>query len=229
MTPRDNGNPLRIGPERIGELLIAAKGATSPETAAVSASGLLVELSQCLNSLLDLLQTTVSCIRPTSNQTLPSVAMTLSGIVQATETAALKVLDETEALGSDRDRLCEALARLEPFVSTSDPAARRAWEESMESCQALSARIISITSAMEFQDLTAQHLAVTIKSVEEVRQRLLQILSLLYLPFEPEEPLPPPGKLTDRLGDPATLDHGHQALADQLLAELAEQEPGSPR
>lgn len=229
MKTEDNGKPQRITPERIGELLLVAKDATAHPIGRVSASGLLVELSQCLNSLLDLLQTTVSSIRPTSNQTLPSVALTLTGIVRATETAALKVLDEAEGLDSDRDRLCEALARLEPFLSASDSGARRAWQEAMESSQTLSARIMSIMSAMEFQDLTAQHLAATIKSVEEVRERLLQILSLLYLPFEPEEPASPPRTLPERFGDPTTLAPERQALADQLLAELGDGEPGISR
>jgi chemotaxis regulatin CheY-phosphate phosphatase CheZ len=84
---------------------------------------------------------------------------------------------------------------------------------------------MSIMSAMEFQDLTAQRLAATIKSVEEIRERLLQILSLFYLPFEPDEPTR--AKVPETQAEISASER--QALADQLLAEMADRGPQPSR
>src|SRR5204862_44901 len=83
-------------------------------------------------------------------------------LVQATETAAQKVLDETDALCATQDKLRRALAQLES-VGHRSGAASRAWQDATESCEAVAAHVGAIVSAMEFQDLTAQHLTATIR------------------------------------------------------------------
>ncbi len=213
MKPEDKGSEK--GREEFG----TARAGGDHNSESVSATTLLVELAQCQRGIRTLLHTAVASLLPASKHTLPSVAFTLTGLIHATETAANKVLDEAEGLGSERDRLVKALGRLEPFLSL-DPAARRAWTDVMECSQAVSTRVISIMSAMAFQDLTTQHLSAAIKSVEEVRDRIIHTLSVLDLPMEPEEPAAP---RQDRVGTLAATGGGsRQALADQLWAEMRE-------
>jgi chemotaxis regulatin CheY-phosphate phosphatase CheZ len=140
------------------------------------------------------------------------VAFTLSGLIHATEMAASKVLDHAEGLAAERDRLGKALGRLEPLLPGGNAGAKRAWLDVMECSQALSGRVMSIMSAMAFQDLTTQHLTSAIKSVEQVREQLLQILVLLDIPVEAEEG---PRRVV-------VPEAARQTLADQLWAEMKE-------
>jgi chemotaxis regulatin CheY-phosphate phosphatase CheZ len=201
------------------ELTSAGKGELGRNADLVSATDLLVNLGQCQRAIRSLLHSAVAGLIPISKQTLPSMTFTLTGLIHATEMAANKVLDEAEGLGSDRDRLGKALARLEPYLNGGDPTVRKAWGEVTECSQQIGKRVMSIMSAMAFQDLTSQHLASAIKSVEEVRERLTEVLAMLDLPTEEQELTP--GRA--RLGAPVPpTDGSRQALADQLWAEMRE-------
>ncbi len=181
------------------------------------AAEVLGELSQCLNRMMQLLTTTAGMIRPSSSSTLPTVTATLSGIVQATENAALQVLDEAEALQEDQQRLSEALERLRGCLPIGDAEALKTWEEASACSKAFSARATKFMAAMEFQDLAAQHIDHTVRSIEDVRHRLHTVLALFDLPHEGAAPEPSEGS---KIGDPAQSFGSRQALADQLLSEL---------
>jgi len=212
--------PDERGPDMTKELLSSARGETGRNSDSVSATDLLVNLGQCQRAIRSLLHAAVASLIPISKQTLPSMTFTLTGLIHATEMAANKVLDEAEGLGSDRDRLGKALARLEPFLNSGDPAARKAWAEVTDCSQHVGKRVMSIMSAMAFQDLTSQHLASAIKAVEEVRERLTEVLALLDLPTEEQELA---AGRSAKLGAPVpSPDGSRQALADQLWAEMRE-------
>jgi chemotaxis regulatin CheY-phosphate phosphatase CheZ len=186
------------------------------ENEAPNAADVLGQLSQSLSRMLELLQVMVSTIRPPSANTLPTVTETLSGIAQATEHAALRVLDEAEALQEDQARLNAALERLRAKLPARDTEAAAVWAEAAACSNALSARALKIMSAMEFQDLTAQHIGRTLTSIEDVRERLRNVLAMFDVQIreaavEEESPIGPPRALG--------TDHGGQALADRLLAE----------
>jgi chemotaxis regulatin CheY-phosphate phosphatase CheZ len=185
----------------------------------VSATSLLVELAQCQRGIRALLHAALATVEPIAKQTLPSVSFTLTGLIHATEVAANKVLDQAEQLASDRDRLGKALARLEPYVSKTDPASRRAWTDVTECSQTLATRLVGIMSAMAFQDLTTQHLAGAIKAVDETREQLTEVLVMLDLPVQVEGEMEPqrPGTSVN-----SSSDGSRQALADQLWAEMRE-------
>lgn len=206
-----NGNGRPAPPEAgLGAILGATSGS------GVSATDLLVELSQCQRSIRSLLRSAISGLVPVSGQTLPAVVFTLSGLIHATEMAANKVLDHAEELSTDRDRLAKALARLEPLIDMSNPAGRRAWLDVMESTQTVSGRAMAIMSAMAFQDLTTQQLVGAISSVEQVREKLVEVLQLLDLPVETEEP----DAMAAGNARPAFPMQSRQAVADRLWAEL---------
>jgi chemotaxis regulatin CheY-phosphate phosphatase CheZ len=218
MKPDDTGNHSQAAPRGASRERVAASGDAENHQDGVSATNLLVELAQCQRGIRALLHAALATMEPLAKQTLPSVSFTLTGLIHATEVAANKVLDQAEQLASDRDRLGKALLRLEPYVNKSDPAARRAWTDVTECSQALATRLIGIMSAMAFQDLTSQHLAGAIKSVDEVREQLTEVLVMLDLPVQAEDPEPQrPGTSVN-----SSPDGSRQALADQLWAEMRE-------
>ncbi len=191
------------------------------ETRSPLAAEVLGQLSQSLAHMLELLQVMVSTIRPPSASTLPTVKATLSGIAQATEHAALQVLDEAEALQDDQARLTAALERLRTKLVPADAEAVTVWTEAAACARSLSARALRITAAMEFQDLTAQHIDHTVAAVEDVRGQLAAVLALFdedaaadAPPCAPAAPHGLPGPLQGFAPDQA-----RQALADRLLAE----------
>ncbi len=180
------------------------------------AAEVLDQLSTSLSRMLELLQVMVATIRPPSANTLPTVSATLSGIAEATESAALRVLDEAEALQDDQARLTSALERLKTKLPPRDTEAAATWAEAAACSNALSARALKIMAAMEFQDLTSQHIDRTVNSIADVRERLRNVLAIFDLqvrevaaandsPIGPVRPFIPCAS--------------SQALADSILAE----------
>ncbi len=181
-----------------------------------NAAEVLGQLSQSLSRMLELLQTMVSTIRPPSANTLPTVTATLSGIAEATEHAALRVLDEAEQLQEDQAKLNAALERLRAKLPSKDTVAAASWAEAAACSNALSARALKIMAAMEFQDLTAQHIDKTVTSIEDVRERLRNVLTLFDL--QVREAVPPDASPIGPVRS-FTPSPDRQAIADQILAE----------
>jgi chemotaxis regulatin CheY-phosphate phosphatase CheZ len=156
-------------------------------------------------------------LTPACTETLPAVTFTITGIIQATEVAAQKVLDEVDRMVAARNDLCVALGALDPFVGVG-PEAGAACATVIEALRALSARIEPIVGAMEFQDLTAQHLRATMDAVQGLRDQLLDVLHGLDVPVAGEAA---PVKITAKIGAPASSSPWRQALADQLRSARA--------
>lgn len=180
-----------------------------------NAAEVLGQLSKSLGRMLELLQVMVTTIRPPSANTLPTVSATLSGIAEATEHAALKVLDEAEALQDDQARLTSALERLKAKLPQRDTDAAATWAEAAACSNALSARALKIMAAMEFQDLTSQHIDRTVSSIEDVRERLRNVLAIFDLQVHEVVTTDSPiGAVRPFVPSPSS-----QALADSILAE----------
>ena len=184
---------------------------------AAKAGQVLNHLATSLNQMMDLLQTTVDMIRPPSASTLPGMTATLSGIAQAAEHAAIQVLDEADALQEDQRRLTVALDELAKRLPTGDVDATAAWGQAAACAKALSARALTFSAAMEFQDLAAQHIGKIVVSVEDVRARLRAVLALFQAPGDqgPEYVALPESEI----GSPTRPRGEGQALADKLIAD----------
>lgn len=209
MTTAPEANAVKRVQDAIeaAEELIAAAGQNSAPFAA--------PLGELLEVIKVVVRATVVCVRPAASHALPSVATTLTALVQATETAAQKVLDETDALHATLDTLRQALAQLDSATPGSGPAAR-AWREATESCEALSGHVGAIVSAMEFQDLTAQHLTATIHAVQGAREQLERLLRFIGLPADAEAA---PVRTAAKVGAPSVLAPWRQKLADRIVQE----------
>jgi chemotaxis regulatin CheY-phosphate phosphatase CheZ len=202
---------------KVKQLLSAVKEVSPGAPAESNAGHLLTELAQCLNAVLNLVQTTIANLRPTSEHTLPAVSSTLAAMVGATESVVHRVLDEADGLTAEHERMLAALTRLGPFVSASNLDANAALLEAREASSAMTTRITAIMSAMEFQDLTEQHLNSAIKAIDGIQGRLLEILASLKIPLETNTL--PPIRLEARIGSPAGSGPWRQTVADQHFAE----------
>lgn len=149
------------------------------------------------------------------SESLPALASTLNAMIQATEVAAQRVLDQADRLGAGRTELCAALQRLEPFVDQSTAEARGACQALIDAVRTVSACIEPLVSSMEFQDLTAQHLRASIEAVDGLRDRLTELLGLCDAPLA--APAEAPVRVAARLGSPAATTPWRQALADELI------------
>jgi chemotaxis regulatin CheY-phosphate phosphatase CheZ len=175
------------------------------------ATDLLMELSRSVNSALGALQNAVSIVRP------PALTASLAGVVQATENAALRVLDEAEALQDDQRKLSDRLERLRVHLPAGDPEALDTWQDAIACSSALRARAMKLIAAMEFQDLASHHIAHSVRAIHDVRERLAQVLAVFDI--APDETV---NEAFDDLALLGAADQAHgsrQAVADQLFAE----------
>ena len=170
-----------------------------------------------LERILAFVRKAVTEVRPACSQTLPSVSLTLGGIIQATEMAAEKVLDEAEVLAAHRQRLHDALTQLAPALTGAPAGAKQALIDAARAVEAMSATITSVVAAMEFQDLTAQHLRATIAAVGTMRHRLGEVLALVGINVDAEVA---PVKIAEKLGAPAAVAPWRQDIADQLFEDI---------
>ena len=150
-------------------------------------------------------------VRDTSS-TVPGVLNDLRDVVRMTESATVKVLEETEALMDERRAAAELVAgALREAESGGAPAVAAPLRELDAMLQRLNDRLLAIFSALEFQDLTAQRVQRAFKVLEEVAERMVTIQTLIDVgqevapPARLEEPLPTEGK-------------SGQDLVDELLA-----------
>jgi chemotaxis regulatin CheY-phosphate phosphatase CheZ len=159
----------------------------------------------------------LATIRPTCGTTLPSVIVTLQGIIQSTETAAQDVLDAADRGSAAVARLRDGVAELSSAASREVPETREAWDEVSESLEVLATAIGRIGGAMQFQDLTAQYLRATIDTIEGLQQQLSEVL--IILPSGAADEPPAPSRLAAKLGAPAMVAPWRQELADLLTKE----------
>jgi chemotaxis regulatin CheY-phosphate phosphatase CheZ len=150
-----------------------------------------------------------------SSRTVPDVLHDLKDIVQMTEKATVRVLEETEALLEEGQVVSDLVAEAQR------EAGERALSQigrPLSQVQALVARgnnrAMAIMSALEFQDLTSQKVQRAFEVLEEVGTRLAKIHGLVSLgqevqpksePAPREESMPSGGKSGQDLADEILL------------------------
>jgi len=146
-----------------------------------------------------------------SSRTMPSVLRDLKELVRMTEAATVRVLEEAEAL-LDESQACSALIAQVQRTSADREAPEAA---PLAQVQILvergNDRVMSIMSALEFQDLTSQKIQRAFEVLEEVSTRLGEIHRLVSpgaAPIPAEVPEDEPGLADGKSG---------QDLADELL------------
>jgi len=159
----------------------------------------------------------LATIRPACGTTLPSVIVTLQGIIQSTETAAQHVLDAADRSSAAVARLRDGVTLLSSAASREIPETQEAWDDVSQSLEVLGTAIARIGDDMQFQDLTAQYLRAAIDTIEELQEQLSQVL--MILPSGAADEQAAPGRLAAKLGSPAMVAPWRQELADHLTKE----------
>jgi chemotaxis regulatin CheY-phosphate phosphatase CheZ len=160
-----------------------------------------------------------------SSVTMPGVLDDLRDVVRMTETATVRVLEQTEALVDDGRAAARLLADVHAKASAADTETiAEAIAEPMRELGALversNARAMDIMSALEFQDLTSQKVQRTFGVLEEVLVRLNKIQQLVAV----GEALPPAAAPAVPAGASAPIvddSKEGQRLADELLLHFA--------
>jgi chemotaxis protein CheZ len=121
-----------------------------------------------------------------SSREIPKVAQHLTEIIQTTEDATNRVLEETEHLMEEQAKVEHGLSRLREALRHPPSPALFAdllgsLDEVREVHRRSQSRAMDIMSAMEFQDLTTQKIQKLIALVAEVEARLLQLLVMFRL------------------------------------------------
>jgi chemotaxis regulatin CheY-phosphate phosphatase CheZ len=152
-----------------------------------------------------------------SSITMPSVLDDLKDVVRMTEKAAVRVLEQAEALVEDGQAATKLIADVNAKVSG---VQAEMLAEPMRELGALversNTRAMEIMSALEFQDLTSQKVQRTFGVLEEVLLRLGKIQQLVTADL----PLPrrATGPAAAAIVDDSTEG---QRLADELLTRFA--------
>jgi len=90
----------------------------------------------------------LATIRPACGTTLPSVIVTLQGIIQSTETAAQHVLDAADRSSAAVARLRDGVTLLSSAASREVPETGEAWDDVSQSLEVLASAIARIGDDM---------------------------------------------------------------------------------
>jgi chemotaxis regulatin CheY-phosphate phosphatase CheZ len=152
-----------------------------------------------------------------SSQTVPDVLHELRDIVQMTERATVRVLEETEALVDESRVVSRLLVKAREEMGRSGEDGGPRLGAPLVEIEALiergNRRAMDIMAALEFQDLTSQKIQRAFDVLEEVGSRLTKIRHLMAL-GEPAVPEAEPLRVAeaDRPDDKSGQD-----LADEIL------------
>jgi chemotaxis protein CheZ len=191
-------------------------------TVHVKARGIVGELAAYINRTLQNLQTLDPTVKD-SQREIPKVAKHLAEIIQTTEEATNRVLEQTEHLLEEQMKVEQHLCRLGEMLHLVPKGARvteiaRCVEETKEIQRRSQGRAMDIMAAMEFQDLTTQKIQKLIGLVAEVESRLLRLLVMFRI-----EDATAAGGPEDPIIETCTRDESalcDQGLVDQLLQEF---------
>lgn len=212
------------------ELLAAARGMTEGNfhrMVNVKARGVIGELAASINQTLHNLQHLDPTVKGSSRE-IPKVAKHLAEIIQTTEEATNRVLEETEHLVEEQARVEQGLSRAAEMLRHLPGAPRlseclKGLEDLKEIQRRSQGRAMDIMSAMEFQDLTTQKIQKLIGLVAEVEERLLRLLLLFRIEEAAGEGgAPDPILKSCAQSEPVLCD---QELVDQLLREFQPARP----
>ncbi len=152
-------------------------------------------------------------VRDTS-RTVPGVLHELRDIVRMTESATVRVLDETEALVEESKA---AVGLLREAHALAGRGAAQAVGKPLGEVEALVERVndraAAIMSALEFQDVTSQKVQRAFGVLEEVCDRMARIRRLVDPGEEVAPAMPPPAALASDDDDKTA-----QEIADEILS-----------
>jgi chemotaxis protein CheZ len=211
--------------QELQELLAAARGMAEGNfhrTVNIKARGVIGELAASINQTLQNLQTLDPTVKH-SRREIPKVAEHLTEIIQTTEEATNRVLEQAENLVDEQTKVEQHLSRMGEMLHLFSKGTRLAailkcLEDTKDIQRRSQGRAIDIMAAMEFQDLTTQKIQKLIGLVAEVESRLLKLLVMFRIDDATADGMPADPILESCAKDGAAL--YDQELVDQLLREV---------
>jgi len=191
-------------------------------TVNIKVRGVIGEMAAYINQTLRNLQSLDPTVRQ-SQREIPKVAKHLAEIIQTTEDATNRVLEQTEHLVEEQTTVEQMLSRVGEMVhllgkNPTQEEVVKCLEAIKEVQRRSQGRAIDIMAAMEFQDLTTQKIQKLIGLVAEVESRLLKLLIMFRI-----EDATLQGAAPDPIVETCTKDRSalcDQEIVDQLLREF---------
>ncbi len=223
MNERESMDPAFLA--ELQELLAAARGMTDghfQRMVTVRTRGVVGELAAAINLTLQNLQSLDPTVRGSSRE-IPKVAQHLGEIIQTTEEATNRVLEQAEHLVEDQAQVHQGLSRASEMLhSIPNASALKGCLQLLHEVETIQrqsqGRAMEIMAAMEFQDLTTQKIQKLIALVAEVEGRLRQLLVM----FRIEDAVT--GEQAPDRGSESTVQNQEslcgQEMVDQLLSSL---------
>lgn len=193
----------------------------------VEAKGEIGRLAYFINQTMHNLQELDPSVGESSRH-LPRMIGQLSEVVQQTEQASLRVLDEIDRIADEQAAMGRDLQQLTVLVEEEwgrDERRDTALQLLTRLRQVhgrVQGRAMEIMGAMEFQDITAQRIQKSMTLITEIHDRLLRLLVLFNIPTDKKEgaDADEQWKAINDLAAASASNPINQETADRLLAEF---------
>ena len=197
------------------------------EMVVVQAKGEIGRLASFINQTMRNMQELDPAVGASSRH-LPKMVGQLSEVVQATEQASLRVLDEIDRIADEQATMGRDLQQLTVLLEEAwgNNDRRDAIVQTLGRLREVHGRVqgraMEIMSAMEFQDITAQRIQKSMALITEIHDRLLRLLVLFNIPADEKdgEDVDDKRKTIDEFVVASASHPMHQETADRILAEF---------
>lgn len=197
------------------------------ELVTVQAKGEIGRLASFINQTMRNLQELDPSVGASSRR-LPKMIGHLSEVVQETEQASLRVLDEIDRIAEEQAAMGRDLQQLAVLLNEEwgkadrQNAALQTVARLREIHGRVQGRALEIMGAMEFQDITAQRIRKSMALITEIHDRLLRLLVLFNIPPDEKDGVDVDGKwkAINEFATASASNAMNQEMADRVLAEF---------
>lgn len=179
----------------------------------------------CLARFVDNAMHAISAATPqimSSSAQLPTAASHLSDLKKMTEDGTLEVMRLTELVQDNHASIAKELTAIAEVLKASDCAVLAGRLQQMRSILAQDDKhLIEIMTTLSFQDLVAQRVKKLVTILDEVQQRLMELVVVFGLQHKAEQPVTE-GLASDLLKqlEESKTTSMKQQVADDILAQF---------
>ncbi|HWR20298.1 MAG TPA: protein phosphatase CheZ [Verrucomicrobiae bacterium] len=226
-----DGHPHRYEEPQDLRTLVEAAGRMADgefrELVTVQAKGEIGRLASFINQTMRNLQELDPSVGVSSRR-LPKMIGHLSEVVQETEQASLRVLDEIDRIAEEQAAMGRDLQQLAVLLNEEwgkddrRNAALQTVARLREIHGRVQGRALEIMGAMEFQDITAQSIQKSMALITEIHDRLLRLLVLFNIPPDEKDgvDVDDKWKAINEFATASASNAMNQEMADRVLAEF---------
>jgi len=164
-----------------------------------------------------------------SSQLIPQASMQLSSITDATEKAAHKIMSIAEKFMEDRDIIAEEIENLRKIYDNYLVDKDTDFVENLQVIEDINeenrGELLEILTTLSFQDLTGQKIKKIVQLVDEIENKILELLVIFGIEMDenPEETLEKKREMLDKLQESKSSSDGiGQGFIDDILEGLGD-------